>query len=258
MLPGFDTKIDGNFLNELMGENAASTETSYSKMAEEIKNKLDLYIGPDGSLDAKKIQKDWFPQTKCDVFISHAHADNKIALKFASWLERNFKITSFVDSAIWRHCNNLLNALNVRYSKNATSSYDYDKVKIMSSHVYIMLTVSIMMMMSRTRCVFFLNTPHSLSASDAINSSRRGETSSPWIYAELAMSRLLEQRPEEKRMVIAKEEFKFNYTADREHFEPLDGETLLLWKRKAKNVIGLKAIDILYSICDEKRGDKSL
>lgn len=47
------------------------------------------------------MQVSWFPQIKADVFISHSHSDEKLAIIFAGWLYNAFGLTAFIDSCVW-------------------------------------------------------------------------------------------------------------------------------------------------------------
>lgn len=72
-----------------------------------IKTSLDGFTLSNGSLDGSKMSKDWFPEIKADVFISHSHLDNKNAIVFAGWLKKHFGLTAFIDSTVWKYSKDL-------------------------------------------------------------------------------------------------------------------------------------------------------
>lgn len=57
-----------------------------------------------------------------------------------------------------------------------------------------MLSVALSRMIDRCECIIFINTPHSISSREYIEGDI---TDSPWIYSEIAMTRLIEKRSPE-------------------------------------------------------------
>ena len=55
--------------------------------------------------------------------------------------------------------------------------YDYNKRNYSTSHVHMMLSTALTMMMDEAECVIFLNTPNALSTKDIVH-----KTESPWIF----------------------------------------------------------------------------
>jgi hypothetical protein len=53
---------------------------------------------------------------------------------------------------------------------------------------YMMLASALTLMMDKTECVFFLNTPESIKTEDVIK-----KTASPWIYHEITMLHLIQK-----------------------------------------------------------------
>ncbi|MDR6673864.1 hypothetical protein [Xanthomonas sp. 1678] len=166
-----------------------------------MRSTLDAYLTEDGILDAKALSKAWFPAIKADVFISHSHNDEAKALRLAGWLEENFGLNSFIDSTVWSSADALLKKIDDKYCihKNGTS-YDYEKRNLSTSHVHMMLAMAITEMIDRCECLFFLNTPASITPGKTINEAK---TSSPWIYAEIAISKTIQKRqlPTSRRIV---------------------------------------------------------
>lgn len=76
----------------------------YQKQRKEIRIGLKKFIDMSGNLLGEKIMKDWFPNIRADIFISHSHQDEDLAISFAGWLKQNFKLESFIDSTVWGEC----------------------------------------------------------------------------------------------------------------------------------------------------------
>ena len=143
-----------------------------------IEKIINSFIKDDASLDGSKMQANWFPQIKADIFISHSHKDEKLALALGGWLKETFGLTAFIDSCVWGYSNYLLKLIDDVYCRNINrNSYDYDKRNYSTSHVHMMLSVALTQMIDNTECLFFLNTPNSITPDTIIN-----QTESPWIY----------------------------------------------------------------------------
>jgi hypothetical protein len=157
---------------------------------DEIKKELDSFVLEDGSVDGTKMQETWFPQINADIFISHSHKDEKKAIELAGWLKFGFGLNSFIDSTVWGYAGDLLKSIDDIYCLNDDGkTYSYERRNYSTSHVHMMLSTALSMMIDRTECIFFLNTPNSITASDIVK-----KTESPWIYSELAMTRLVRNR----------------------------------------------------------------
>ncbi|HTF28713.1 MAG TPA: hypothetical protein VK625_07705, partial [Flavitalea sp.] len=98
-------------------------------------------------------------------FISHSHSDKEKAIALSGYLFHEFDLRSFVDSCVWGYANDLLKLINDKYCKSLDGKlYDYNKTVFSSSHVHMMLSSAISSMMDRTECLFFYNSPKSISA----------------------------------------------------------------------------------------------
>jgi hypothetical protein len=143
-----------------------------------IKNELGKYLLPDGSLDGTKMQSNWFPQIQADVFISHSHKDENKAIGLAGWLKQEFGLNAFIDSCVWGYSAELLKIIDDKFCLNDDNkSYDYEKGNVSTSHVHMMLSTALTMMIDKTECIFFLDTPSSINTNDIIY-----KTGSAWIY----------------------------------------------------------------------------
>lgn len=178
-----DTNNDYNNYYEI-GKNI------FDENRKKVSNELESYINGDGSLSGTKMQEKWFPQINANIFISHSHKDEDKAIGLAGWLYSKFKLTTFIDSCVWGYCNDLLRLIDNRYCLNeGEETYNYFKRNYSTSHVHMMLSTALSMMIDKTECLFFLNTPNSINTSEIVKN-----TESPWIYSELAMTKLVRNR----------------------------------------------------------------
>ena len=231
----------------------------YQKQREEIRIGLKKFIDMSGNLLGEKIMKDWFPNNiRADIFISHSHQDKDLAISFAGWLKQNFKLESFIDSTVWWDANNLLKIIDNEYCKKENGYYDYNRRNYSTSHVHMMLSVSLMRMMDKCECVIFINTPKSYIPSEELNS---GMTLSPWIFSEISMAKMLRiQLPERKNIVmdslatesrdISESSPLIKHQLNIEHLPRLDVATLEKWKNQ-NNKQGSASLDTLYKLVSQ-------
>lgn len=148
--------------------------------------KLDAYPFPKNAddVDLTEIMKDWFPLGENDIFLSHSHSDEKLAIAISYYLAKNFKLKCFVDSCVWGYAETLLRKLDEKYSDNN----NYDCRNGTTAHVHLMLNSALMKVMHSCTSFIFLQTKNSL------RNDRKGVknwTYSSWIYSELSMSRVM-------------------------------------------------------------------
>lgn len=189
-----------------------------------------------GKLDGSKMQQNWFPQIKADIFISHSHKDKDLAIALSEWLFKGFGLSTFIDSCIWGYHNDLLKIIDNEYCKNPEgNSYNYNKRNYSTSHVHMMLSTALSMMIDNTKCILFLNTPNSISSHSIIS-----KTESPWIYSEIAMTKLVRKKHiREYRLQRITESFSsggrlekgldFEYVVDKEHLTKINSDVLGTW-----------------------------
>lgn len=135
----------------------------------QVKNVLRNYVLKDGVIDGSIMQSNWFPKVEADVFISHSHKDEKRAIALAGWLYKKFGIKSFIDSCIWGYSNDLLKLIDKEHCyQEETNTYDYNLRNYSTSHVHMMLSVALTMMIDNTECILS-NTPNSITTSSIIN-----------------------------------------------------------------------------------------
>jgi hypothetical protein len=150
-------------------------------------------------IDGTSIQNSWFPEIEANVFISHSHQDRKIAQNLAAWLYESFGIISFIDSDIWGYANDLLKQIDDNFCLyqdhvHNIPLYNYEKRNFSTAHVHAMLSNALIQMIDQTECLFFLNTPNSISVENTVND----KTTSHWLYLELMVSQFIRQRIPER------------------------------------------------------------
>ena len=228
----------------------------HEKQTTDIREVLDLYLLSNGALDGSKLQEAWFPQVESQVFISHSHSDEKLAITLAGWLQGVFGISSFIDSTVWGYADKLLRTIDNKHCSNdaAHTSYNYELRNFSTSHVHMMLSTALMKMIDKTECLFFLNTPNSITTKDTVEN----RTKSPWIYAEIAISELIRRKSKDEHRVkgrkISKGTRVFNEGVRIEHqvylghLTKLDGSKLADWKTEYVSAFPKREhpLDILY------------
>lgn len=109
MYRGFNLRLEQNgFSRECLDTFYYIGSNCISNQKNRIIEKLSSFVGENGSLDGSKMQENWFPQVEADVFISHSHKDEKLAIALAGWLKDTFGLTAFIDSCVWGYSNDLL------------------------------------------------------------------------------------------------------------------------------------------------------
>lgn len=255
MYKGFDLKIEESFFDKkyyFIGID------QYNEIKNIIERDIGEYMKKDGSLDGDKISKTWFPEVNADIFISHSHTDESLAIKFAGWLYENFGLISFIDSCVWGYSDDLLLDIDRRYCyDNFTNTYRYKDRNFSTSHVHMMLSTSLMSMIDKCECIIFLNTDNSIQTADEVIADT---THSPWIFSELETTKLIRKRPIsdyreesiEKRAL--QESFQYynqlriGYRGSRKHLISLDDISLNIWNNYAKKYNHSNPLDLLYNL----------
>lgn len=165
-------------------ENIPSSNTAFN-------NALKEYIIDGDVLDAEKLQKDWFPETEVDIFISHSHRNCPDLIGFANEMERK-GFTCFIDSITWGYADELLRQLDMDVCyKEVTKTFDYNIRNNTTALVHILLNTSLLKMIDKCKYVFFFNTDDSVPCHELL----KDFTYSPWIYSEISMcNAILEDR----------------------------------------------------------------
>jgi hypothetical protein len=226
----------------------------FEQQKTDIMSELENFALTDGALDGSAIQSNWFPQIKSDIFLSHSHSDDKMAIAIAGALKKDFDLDVFIDSCLWGYSNDLLRMIDDEYCWNSHSdTYSYSKRNFSTSHIHMMLSTALTMMIDNSECVFFLNTPNSLNTEDVIR-----QTISPWIYSELIISRLIQKKNPARHIKTriqdslqkSVENFSIDikYTVDTSHFRELNAEEFQSWIEEIEKSSKLHPLDVLYQI----------
>ncbi|WMC92263.1 hypothetical protein [Kineothrix sp. MB12-C1] len=225
----------------------------YKNYKKNIETSLDKYLSPNGELRATEIEKDWFPEFRANIFLSHSHKDERKAITLAGFLS-DLGLATFIDSCVWGYADNLLKQIDNEYcvskrkDDGSIDSYSYEKRNQSTAHVHMLLNGALMKMMDKTECLIFLDTPNSLKANDIPN----GTTDSGWIYSELLMSKCLQRNsPVRKSMNFALNEsfehsaLSVEYDADISHLILISKEDIIN-AAKASCHAGVEVLDQLY------------
>lgn len=158
--------------------------------------KIEDFLNERGNVIAKDLIELWFPKKKFNVFLSHSHQDENLAIKLSEYLEENFGLTTFIDSQVWSYADDLLKIFDNEFCRdNSNQNYNYKLRNMTTAHIHNMLSVALTEMMDKTECILFLNTENSVNNSapnlikgqkiSDINITEIGYTYSSWIYLEL-------------------------------------------------------------------------
>lgn len=219
----------------------------YNNKKRAIESNIDQFITSNGHIDGSKMQGKWFPKIKADIFLSHSHKDQSFAIKLSEWLHMHFGLDVFIDSCIWGHSKKLLDIIADEYSLNTRST-----IADAAGHVHMMLSTALSDMIDRTECVIFLNTPNSITPED--------KTLSPWIYSEIAMTKLIRHKSTLKHRLteqtktfvrLSESQSKpvvVNYGVDISHLKDLNFNDLISLRRKCTFKNSSNALDELYKI----------
>lgn len=224
----------------------------YKLQKEQCKTKMLEFTRQSGRIDGSRLQENWFPIVKADIFLSHSHRDEELAITLAGYLYEEYDLKVFIDSCFWGYSNDLLKAIDDEYCKNDNSNtYCYDRRNHSTSHIHMMLSNALQRMIDETECLIFLNTDNSITS---VPDEIKEKTLSPWIFMELETSKIA--RIVKRREITYYEEKSLNatfsinestllieYDIDINHLFPLN-PVILLKLRSRPNLCGL---DLLYS-----------
>lgn len=185
MVSGFNLSGFSN-VEELFSINPYIVKSSF-----DYNEKIKSYI-VDKEINAESLQNDIFPVIGADIFISHSHSDEELAIKLKNWLQNELGITSFLDGEIWKSADETLKAVDDIYCwRQNRNVYDYSDRNLSTSYVHVMLCNAIMQVMDKCKFVFFLNTNNSIKPESAI---KNPSTHSPWLYYELSVLKYIEKK----------------------------------------------------------------
>ena len=131
-------------------------------------------------IESETIEKVWFPDVPCHVFISHSHGDEELAIALAGLLKEKYGLDCFVDSVVWKHEDALFDILEEKYN---VDEYGYPKndksISKLNREFCVLLTnFALVKMIDKCDCILFLETNKAM--------PRLCMTYSPWIYSEIS------------------------------------------------------------------------
>ncbi|WP_454803742.1 hypothetical protein [Mucilaginibacter phyllosphaerae] len=240
----------------------AAGELIHNRFRQQIRPVLDHFILENGNLDGSKMQSEWFPDLKADIFISHSHADKEQAMELAGWLYNKFQLTAFIDSCVWGEADQLIRQLDGKYSiPLGETSYNYNRRNQSTAHVHMMLNNALSKMIDSCECLFFLETPNS-----TVETIVKNKTSSPWIYSEISLSRIVRKKVPARATTslllkafsgkatlneMQLEQIRVEYLLELDHLQALTGADMRKWEYAISALhlprVG-NALDRLYDI----------
>jgi len=238
---------------------------SFDQRKSALEDTLGGSIRDDGSLEGSKLREAWFPKVYSDVFISHSHQDEPLAIKLAGFLEEHLGLTAFVDSCVWSYADKLLKLIDNDYCREdkAKETYDYTLRNCSTAHVHAMLSTAITAMMDNSECLFFLNTPKSTHGGTP---GKISETNSPWIFYEIEISGVIRRnkptryrRMDESALTnlsktASYNKLKISYDVNLSHLAPISKDDLIGWAKKIRAPQrGAPVLDTLYDLFPEPR-----
>lgn len=235
-------------------------EDIFNQQKNRIQTELERYFySGTTTINGKKLEEDWFPQVKSNVFLSHSHNDLDEVLGIAGWLYEKFGLIAFIDSSIWGFSNELLRQIDDDYCYDKTNHmYDYNRRNYSTSHVHMMLSMALLKMVDRTEALIFINTPNSISP---VSETIQQTTKSPWIYSELVFSNLIRKTQPSRKKYITRESTIFNEAKSLDiayevhqylnNLIELNDKNLDFWlKKHSENVVrgeNMHPLDCLYA-----------
>lgn len=150
---------------------------SFTRLEEQS---LDCFLNEWGDIDGTLLQEVWFPDVDVDVFLSHSHRDEDLAIIFAGYLKHELGLDVFIDSCLWGYADNLLRNLDNRYCRKGPHTYSYRMRNQTTTHVHMMLAAALKRTIEQSRCAIVMSTPQMVSTR-----YKDSRTCSPWIYFEM-------------------------------------------------------------------------
>lgn len=258
MYRGFKLKLDAFTEKESESLYEAGSKL-FAQQQKSVKASLRSLVLGDGSLDAAKLQNQWFPGVVADVFISHSHRDEKAAIVLAGYLYKHLGISSFIDSVVWGYGNDLLREIDTAYcsfEQDGKRFYNYEARNLSTSHVHLMVSSALTKMIDDTECIFFLDTPNSVKPKEIIES-----TLSPWIHSEILTTQLIRKRKPEQhtsRIRLVKsmseggqlgrvnESISMTYPIKTGHLTDIDANSIFFLTWRLRSINDEHKLDDLY------------
>ena len=196
MFAGFNLKLDADFF-----VNKEKSFEEYKEIGKKhleqhtcnVDKELEKYI-TNNVIDGARMQEEWFPQVKADIFLSHSSHDKELVNAIAGWIYNTFGLTCFIDSNVWDYAGRLAETLNEKYSNKREDGkggylYNHKSCLKVSEHINSMLNIALYKMIDKCECIILINTENSINISN--DGKSLDKTYSPWIYSELVCSKIV-------------------------------------------------------------------
>lgn len=237
------------------------SDLDVSKYKEKNGNKLikiqDYLLDIENTLSVDKISEKLFLDIKPDIFLSHSHADENDAIRLAILIEKELKLSVFIDSCIWGDAFKLLREIDNKYSLDG-DTFDYHIRNHTTSNVFMILNSALHRIIYKCEAFIFLGTDKSIPITDTFENKKY--LSSPWIYSELQFAKLV-RRTKPRRISfesrgIKTESAAFDSAIDFAYSIPMTDATLRnqklkSWIENSKNSFineNTHSLDSLYNI----------
>lgn len=255
MFKGFNIKdVTFDNISSMKEEYMKKNKKQLLSIKSDFVEPIESYLKEGMIFDGDSLKQGWFPSKEnFDIFISHSGSDENLAYALAEWLQENFNLTCFIDSLVWKHVSSLKLALDLFFFKKYGEEYDSFFRDRVSQHVHLMLNTSLMEVMDRCECLFFLNTPQSVDVSEL----GYYLTDSPWLFSEIGMFNSIQKKQRRKTLFEAhKTTANFSniqYKLNLKDLKILDADDLNSWNDMVKWNKYKHSLDVLYSYSSRKK-----
>lgn len=224
-------KDDSKYISVAINNNASQKKKWLKILKEYIRNNEGKIINGDF------IEKVWFPKVEPDIFISHSHIDEEIALKIKFLLEKNLilmflLILLFGEMLTTYYGNSIIytakTAKIIHIVMRNEITYSYEKRNNTTAIIHLMLADALMKIMDKSSYIFFLNTLNS-TLDEGYGSEE--QVTSPWIYHELVMTKYL-QDEQRVRPIHEGRDLRVSRTVDLSHLYKMDFVSFQDWVKR--------------------------
>ena len=132
------------------------------------------------TVSGQDIMNEVFPEIQADIFVSHSHADVKLAKDLAYYLSTQCKCKVFIDEYAWGNADEILKYMNMS-AKTKDGYYSYEGCNRNAAAAYMILANAIAAMLHKCKLFIFVESEHS------IRGNAKNETASPWLFYELQL-----------------------------------------------------------------------
>jgi hypothetical protein len=207
-----------------------------------------------------------FPIDDYDIFISHSHKNIEEARALKNFLEMNLNLKVFIDCDFWQSADDFLKELDNLYCIKDNGFYSYEKRNITTSHIHVMLSISIIKAIQSSEIVFFVG---SSDFSSEINGDSLSGIKSPWIFLEAYLSTIMIEIPKRLSQRFVDESFQhkqskgidIRYNLDIKDLKKINITKLEKWHKmylveKYKSLGEKKnTLDLLYILLGETKSE---